>query len=213
MLALVGWGTAYAEPQPENDTSKLVDGGAVPFLLAPVAGMLVLDPALLERWDTRSVIATTAGVGLGAAMIATRDGSATYHVKGLAESAVTSTALTGVFDALSGKKSADTSGVFAVGTYGALYLRGHVLQHTRPAWQVAAYTAIGLGTIAIAGERMLHDGRDWTDVAIGGALGIASSTLFYLYQEQRFARRGEGSLKVAPTFTRGVPALSFVGTF
>ena len=53
---------------------------------------------------------------------------------------------------------------------------------------IAAYSAIGLGTMAIAAERGLHGGREWTYVAVGGALGIATSTLFYLYQDGRFVQ-------------------------
>ena len=197
----------------ETAATYLTDGGALPFLWAPLAGTLALDPDLISRWDTRSVIATGAGVGLGAGMFATHDGSAAFHVKGLAESAVTSATLTGAFDAMAGRRTGGSSGVFAVGTYGALYLHGHVLGSARPAWQIAAYSAIGLGAIAIAGERALHDGGDWTDVAIGGVIGTASSTLFYLYQERRFAKNGEARLELKPTFSHGVPALSFVGRF
>ena len=102
--------------------------------------------------------------------------------------------------------------MFAVGTYGALYLRGHVLRSVRPAWQVAAYSAIGRGAIAISAERARHDGSDWTDVAIGGVVGITTSALIYLYQEGRFSK-GRTPLKIVPTFSKGVPALSFVGRF
>jgi hypothetical protein len=196
----------------EATLTYLTDGGAVPFLWAPLAGTLALDPDLLARWDTTSVIATTAGTGLAAGMFATRDGSAPYHVKGLAESTVSSIALTGAFDALAGKRTSGSSSVFAVGTYGALYLRGHVLRGVRPAWQVAAYSAIGLGAIAISAERARHSGSDWADVAIGGAVGITTSTLFYLYQEGRFSKE-RLPLKIVPTFSKGVPALSFVGRF
>ena len=196
----------------EAAVTYLTDGGAVPLLWAPLAGTLALDPDLLARWDTTSVIATTAGTGLAAGMFATRDGSAPYHVKGLAESAMSSIAVTGAFDALTGKRTSGSSSVFAVGTYGALYLRGHVLHKARPAWQIAAYSAIGLGTIAISAERALHDGGDWADVAIGGAVGITSATLIYLYQEGRFSK-GRAPLKIVPTFSKGVPALSFVGRF
>src|SRR5438128_1836794 len=163
MFAVLAFGISEARAESPTE-GQLVDGGVLPFVVGPLARAPVLDPDLLERWDTPSVIATTAGVGLGAAMLPTRDGSASYHVKGLAESAVMSTTLTGVFDALSGKRTTGTSGVFAVGTYGALYLHGHVLARARPAWQIAAYTAIGLGTIAIAGERVVHDGRGCTDL-------------------------------------------------
>ena len=185
----------------------------MPLIWAPLAGSLVLDPDLVRTWDTPSIVSTTAGFGLAAGMIATRDGSAPYHVKGLVQSAVTSAALTSGFDAVSGKKTAGTSGAFAVGTYGALYLRSHVLHKVRPAWQIAAYSAIGIGTMAIAAERALQDGRDWSDIAIGGLLGTTTSTLLYLYQEHRFANRTDRSLKIAPTFSKGVPALSVVGTF
>lgn len=212
-LAMLAARPAIAEPEPAATATYLTDGGAVPFLWAPLAGTLALDPDLLSRWDTRSVIATGAGVGLATGMFAMGDGSAPFHVKGLAESAVTSATLTGAFDALVGKRTGGSSGVFAVGTYGALYLRGHVLRNTRPAWQIAAYSAIGLSAIAIATERALHEGGDWTDVAIGGVIGTASSTLFYLYQERRFAKDGEARLKLTPTFSHGVPALSFVGRF
>jgi len=214
-LLVAGLATpAAAEPiDGETTVRYLTDGGAVPFLWGPLAGTLALDPDLLTKWDTASVITTTAGSGLAAGMFAVRDGSAPYHVKGLAESTVSSIALTGAFDALAGKRTSGSSSVFAVGTYGALYLRGHVLRNARPAWQIAAYSAIGIGAIAISAERAFRDGSDWTDVAIGGAIGISTSTLFYLYQEGRFSNRGPHSLKIAPTFSKGVPALSFVGRF
>ena len=215
MCALLGGTATSATAEPIDGTSAityLTDGGALPFLWAPLAGTLALDPELLARWDRTSVITTSAGTGLAAAMFAAGDGSAPYHVKGLAESTMSSIAVTGAFDALAGKRTSGSSRVFAVGTYGALYLRGHVLRKARPAWQIAAYSAIGIGAIAIAAERARHDGTDWTDVAIGGVIGTTTSTLFYLYQERRFSK-GRVPLQIVPTFSKGVPALSFVGRF
>ena len=39
-------------------------------------------------------------------------------------------------------------------------------------------------------------------------IGIATSTLFYLYQERRFAKDGAAKLELRPTFSHGVPALT-----
>jgi membrane-associated phospholipid phosphatase len=158
-------------------------------------------------------------------MIAGGDDARYYHVKGLAESLATGVLVTGAIKVVVGRHRPDwdadsnTPGsrrsfpsghatqAFAIATYGILYLRGHVFDKLRgnsrlPWWEAATYGGIALGATALAGERVLHNRHHLSDVAIGGLLGTASSTLFYLYQEKRYdnhASREMKQLTVTPT--------------
>lgn len=235
----------------------LVDGGAIPFLWAPLAGRILLDKYAVPRdgspllfsddeggapkssWQIPGwAISSLGGVSV-IGMIASGDGSRAYHVKGLAESLSTGVLVTGLIktavgrhrpfwtadDNTSGSRRSFPSGhstqAFAIATYTILFLRGHVFDkyrgdRTLPWWEAAAYGGIALGATALAGERVIHNRHHLSDVVVGGLLGTATSSLFYLYQERRYDRHiadeSRKQLTVTPTQgTRGATVgLSFV---
>ena len=149
-------------------------------------------------WEVPSYAVAGLGVGLGLGILASGDESRWYHLKGLGESMMTSVFITGGLKDLFGRHRPDWSPTdedsgqrksfpsghstqaFVTATYAILYLHGHVFDSMRggdsmPWWEVATYAGIGVGAAALAGERVLHDRHNLSDVAVGGALGIASS--------------------------------------
>lgn len=223
------------------DLSYLYDGGAIPFLWAPLAGRLLLDKYTTPR-DTPLAFSSSEGgaaqadwqipgwgiTALGGAsaigMIAGGDKSRFYHVKGLAQSLATGVFLTGSTKVLVGRHRPDWSEernsdgsrrsfpsghatqAFAIATYTALYLRGHVFDKYRgnktlPWWEAATYGGIALGATALAGERVLHNRHHLTDVVVGGLVGTATSALFYWYQDSRYekGRRAEEMKQIVVT--------------
>jgi membrane-associated phospholipid phosphatase len=72
-------------------------------------------------------------------------------------------------------------------------------------WELATYAGIGRGATAIAGERVWHNRHNLSDVAVGGLLGTATSTLFYLYQDRRYddhaQKEGIKNLTITPSVT------------
>lgn len=225
----------------ELDLSYLYDGGAIPFLWAPLAGRILLDKYTTPRdtpfafsaseggaaspdWEIPGWGVTALGGVSAIGMIASGDKSRAYHVKGLAESLATGGFITGGVKVLVGRhrpdwsedvNSADSrrsfpSGhatqAFAIATYTALYLRGHVFDkyrgnRTLPWWEAVTYGGLALGASALAAERVLHNKHHLTDVAIGGLVGAGTSALFYWYQEKRYQNHRNAERKqlvVAP---------------
>lgn len=197
-------------------------------------------------WEIPGYAISGVGVSLGVAMLATGDSSRMYHVKGLGEALMTGVTVTGAIKVLVGRHRPDwvSDGVkndssrrsfpsghstqaFAIATYSILFLRQHVFDKHRgnsrlPWWEGATYAGIALGATALAGERVLHNRHHLSDVVIGGALGTATSTLFYMYQERRYrnhARKEEAtkeardSLQIAPSISAGGASVGFSGTF
>lgn len=213
----------------ELDLSYLIDGGAIPFIWAPLAGRLYLDMYTTPRdspmmfssseggadkadWEIPGYAVTALGGASALGMILSGDKSRMYHVKGLAQSLTTGVFMTGATKVLVGRHRPDwaaernTDGsrrsfpsghatqAFAIATYTALYLRGHVFDKYRgdkvlPWWEAATYTGIALGATALAGERVLHNRHHLTDVVVGGLVGTATSALFYWYQDSRYDRK------------------------
>ncbi len=240
------------EPRDTSSSlSYLVDGGALPFFWGALAGRLALDRWAKPResplffssseggaerssWEIPGYAITSVGVAFGGAMVLSGDASRMYHVKGLAESLMTGSLVTGLIKTTVGRHrpdwAADGSGgnnrsfpsghstqAFAIATYAALYLRHHVFDSRRgdarlPWWEAATYGGLFLGASAFAAERVLHNRHHLSDVMIGGALGTATSTLFYLYQDGRFsdakAREGLASLQVQPQVSSKSAGLS-----
>jgi hypothetical protein len=181
-----------------------------------------------SSWEVPGYAVTGLGVGLGLGMVLSGDDSRMYHVKGMAESLMTGCLVTGAIKTVVGRRRPDWSAdidsdssrrsfpsghstqAFAIATYAILYLRGHVFDTRRgdsvlPWWELAAYTGIGLGAAAVAGERVLHNRHNLSDVAIGGLLGTVSSSLFYYYQEGRYQdharKEGIKNLAITPSVT------------
>jgi len=179
--------------------------------------------------------------GLGAVsalgMIASGDRSRFYHVKGLAESLSTGVLVTGLLKVTFGRHRPDWSEggntpgsrrsfpsghatqAYAIAAYTALYLRGHVFDKLRgdrllPWWEVVTYGGIAAAATGLAGERVLHNRHHLSDVIVGGLLGTATSTLFYLYQDGRHAdheseRRKQLTLMPAQNGSGATVGLSF----
>jgi hypothetical protein len=181
-----------------------------------------------SSWEVPGYAVSGLGVGLGLGMVLSGDDSRMYHVKGVAESLMTGCLVTGVIKTIVGRHRPDwnpaidsdssrrsfpsghSTQAFAIATYAILYLRGHVFDTRRgdsvlPWWELAAYTGIGLGAAAVAGERVWHNRHNLSDVAIGGLLGTVSSSLFYYYQEGRYQDHANKetlkSLTITPTVT------------
>jgi membrane-associated phospholipid phosphatase len=183
--------------------------------------------ATKSSWEVPGYAVTGLGIATGGLMLLGGDDSRMYHVKGLAESLMTGCLVTGVVKTVIGRHRPDwtedssdsgrrsfpsghTTQAFAVATYAILYLRGHVFDSRRgdsklPWWELATYAGIGLGATAIAGERVWHNRHNLSDVAVGGLLGTATSTLFYLYQDRRYndhaQKEGIKNLTITPSVT------------
>jgi hypothetical protein len=210
----------------ELDLSYLYDGGAIPFLWAPLAGRILLDKYTTPRdtpygfssseggakhpdWEIPGWGVTALGGASAIGMVLGGDDSRFYHVKGLAEALSTGVFVTGGVKVLVGRHRPDwdedvnsagsrrsfpsghATQAFAIATYTSLYLRGHVFDKHRgdsilPWWEAATYGGIALTATALAAERVWHNKHHVSDVVIGGLIGSATSTLFYLYQDGRY---------------------------
>lgn len=160
--------------------------------------------------------AVTALAGVSAlGMIGSGDDARFYHVKGLAQALSTGVLVTGLVKIAVGRHRPDweertnspgsrrsfpsghSTQAFAIATYTILFLHGHVFDRLRgdstlPWWEAATYGSIALGAAAVAGERVIHNRHHLLDVSVGAALGTASSSLFYWYQNSRFTADREG---------------------
>ena len=177
--------------------------------------------------------ALTIGGGLVVGAIALGDDPARYHhAKGLAQSLATSGLVAVAGKRLFGRHRPDygsgsledgrrsfpsghSTRALATITYSALYLRKHGFDQWRepgtlPWWEVASYAGLGVLAVGLTGERVLHHRHHLSDVIVGGLIGVASSTLFFMYNESRYE-------KASTTVTRQLPAagpmLSFGGSF
>lgn len=221
-------------PAGELGPSYLLDGGAIPFLWAPLASRILLDTYATPRasplafgseggaekadWQMPGWGITGFG-GLSAlGMIASGDRARFYHVKGLAESLSTGVLVTGLIKVVVGRHRPDWSEdsntpssrrsfpsghatqAYAIATYTALYLRGHVFNKLRgdqllPWWEAVTYGGIATIATTLAAERVWHNRHHVSDVVIGGLLGTTASTLFYMYQDGRYDRHEAGRRK------------------
>jgi membrane-associated phospholipid phosphatase len=184
-------------------------------------------------WEIPGWGISALGGVLAAGMLGSGDSARAYHIKGLAESLATGVLVTAVIKVAVGRhrpdwnSEVDTPGsrrsfpsghatqAFAIATYAALFLRGHVFDRARgdrtlPWWEAATYGGLLLAAGGLAGERVLHDRHHLTDVAVGAVLGTASSSLFYWYQEGRHDDH-QREVSLTPQLSGGAPgmALSF----
>lgn len=238
------------------DASYLYDGGAIPFLWAPLAGRLLIDTyakpresplafssseggAIKSSWEVPGWAISGLGGVSAAGMLLSGDDSRSYHVKGIAEAISTGVLVTGIIKVTVGRHrpfwseddnstysrrsfpSGHSTQAWAIATYSILFLRGHVFDKHRgdsklPWWEAATYGGIALGASALSAERVLHNHHHLSDVVIGGLLGTASSSLFYMYQERRYrnhvADESKQQLSITPTHgARGATVgMSFV---
>lgn len=165
--------------------------------------------AAKAEWQTPGWAISALGGASALGMIASGDRSRFYHVKGLAQSLSTGVLVTAIVKVTFGRHRPDWSEdsntpgsrrsfpsghatqAYAIATYTALYLRGHVFDKLRgdrllPWWEAVTYGGIAAAATALAGERVWHNRHHLSDVVIGGLLGTTASTLFYIYQDGRY---------------------------
>ena len=76
--------------------------------------------------------------------------------------------------------SGHSTQAWAIATYSALYLRGHVFDKYRgdsvlPWYEALTYGGIAAGAAFVSGERVVHNRHHLSDVVIGGIVGGATS--------------------------------------
>ncbi len=165
-------------------------------------------------WEVPGWTLEVGAVAAGLTIALAGDDSRWDHVKGLAESVVTAKLLTVTLKNTFGRRRPDSTAedldpdarrsfpsghatnAFAIGTYSALYLREHVFDRARgrgslvTPGEALTYVGIAAGATALSLERMYHNRHHAIDVLVGGAVGTATATAVFLYQEHRFHRRG-----------------------
>ena len=164
------------------------------------------------EWEVPVWAISAAGVGTVAGIYASGDDSRFYHGKGLAQSMATTLLVTSLGKVAIGRRrpywsrdlkdpdaqrsfpSGHSSQAFAVATYSILFLRGHVFDDPTSTGAFAAYGGIGAAAFALAAERVIHRRHHPTDVLIGGLIGIASSLMFYRYQDWNYDEAREAAL-------------------
>ena len=234
-----------AEFRPALDIDYLWDGGAAPFVFGSLAVRIAAD-LWLEPPDEPRFFPATDGPALpisdtvpstvlgaygaaGVVLIALGDEpSRWHHVKGYAEAALTTSALTSLTKNFFGRRRphfpagedpdrkrsffsghASMSAVTTV--YVGLYLHEHIFpKYTgtgATVWKSAAWLALGGVLVGVPYSR-LHDNRHYlSDVVAGTAVGSGLALAFFIYQErrfdtdeQRFLHKRASSLSLVPDF-------------
>ncbi len=199
---------------------RWVEPRSTPMMFSPTEG-----GAPVASWEVPSTAVSAVAIGVGLGLVIGGDESKWFHLKGFGESIMSSQFVVGGLKATFGRHRPDWTAAdldpdqarsfpsghstlaFSTATYAALYLRDHVFdEETSTAVKVAAYAGLGLGASAIAGERVWHNRHNVLDVAVGAALGMVSSYLFYRFQEGRFEQDQEkGSIQnlvISPSVTK-----------
>ena len=193
-LVVLLTGVASAEEQVDRPVgglspSYLWDGGAIPFIWAPLAGRIALDTMTTPRntpyafngseggaekaeWQVPGwAISGTAGVSaLG--MVLSGDDSRYYHVKGLAQSLSTGVFVTGAIKVAVGRHRPDWSEDSNTPGSRRSFPSGHATQ----AFAIATYTGLYLRQHVFdkyRGNRTLP----WWEVAAYGGLALGATAL------------------------------------
>ena len=212
----------------ELNWSYLYDGGAIPFVWAP----LLMDRAIslwVDPRDSPLLFDTKEGgapsrkheevpgwhVSLGAAMlnayiaVADNHESRWFHVKGMAQSLLTSTFLTGLGKVTFGRHRPDydpeasgrgprqsfPSGHSTTAVAGTVYFGLYMYFHgfdrwrepgTRTWWEIATYAGLGALAVYVPYSRVLHNRHHPSDVLAGSLIGLSTSAIFYYWQERRY---------------------------
>ncbi|HEY4183342.1 MAG TPA: phosphatase PAP2 family protein [Kofleriaceae bacterium] len=182
--------TNAAPPAPEGehlDLSYLWDGGAVPFIWAPMLGRVAIDrywkpddePLLFSAteggaakssWEVPGAAVTGLGIGVGFAMIATGDESRFYHAKGMAETLMTGALLTGVLKLSFSRHRPDWTPETDKGGELMSFPSGHSTQ----GFAIATYAGLFLHDHVFAkyrGDRVLpwYEGLSYVGLAAGAS--------------------------------------------
>jgi hypothetical protein len=174
-----------------------------------------------REYEVPQLAITGGGLAIMGAMALGDDPSRGYHVKGMAESMATSGFVTTSAKVAFGRHRPDydpmtstnpddrksfpsghATRTFSVLTYTALYLRHHGFDQWRkpgtlPAWEVATYAGLGTLAIGLAGERVVRNRHNLTDVIAGAGLGTASSVAFFYWQEHQYKKRAHKKRRVS----------------
>lgn len=242
-------------PDPtELSWAYLYDGLAIPFVFgsALVAGGADrLPPRATPLWFSadeggeasnidQQIPPWAIGAG-GAAMVLTvatvPRRARWFHVKGMVEALLTTTAMTSVTKVVFGRHRPDyvegggrdesksffsghTSATFSATTYFGLYLSAHVFPELRgdstlPWWEVATYAALTTASLAVPYERVAQNRHHPADVAVGAFVGTATSALFFWIQQVRFedairSRNQQSSAVLVPALDGRGAALSWM---
>jgi membrane-associated phospholipid phosphatase len=166
-------------------------------------------------WEVPVWAVSAMGLGAATGIYASGDDASLYHGKGLAQSLATTLFLTNLGKVAIGRRrpywsrdlkdpdaqrsfpSGHSSQAFAIATYSILFLRGRVFDDPSSPGAFAAYGGIGAAAFALAAERVLHNRHHPTDVLIGGLIGIASSLVFYRYQDWNYDEAREAALTMS----------------
>ena len=171
------------------DWSFFWDGGAVPFLWAPMLGRLALDRyvhpddeplgfsaseggAPPSSWEVPGWSITAAGLGAGFAFLASGDASRWYHAKGIGESLMTGALLTGVLKKTFSRHRPDWSPELDSESERMSFSSGHATQ----AFAVGTYAILFLRRHVFdksRGDRLLP----WYEALTYGGIALASTTL------------------------------------
>ena len=195
LFIALGATSARAEEQvdrPEEgelSPSYLWDGGAIPFLWAPLAGRLLLDTYTSPRdtpyafddfeggatkadWQVPGWAISSLGGVSAVAMIASGDRSRFYHVKGLAQSLSTGVFMTGLVKVAFGRHRPDWSAESNTPGSRRSFPSGHATQ----AFAIATYTGLYLRDHVFdkyRGNKTLP----WWEAATYGGLLLGASAL------------------------------------
>ena len=165
------------------------------------------------------------------------DDSRWFHIKGMVESVLTTAALTEVAKNTFGRHrpnydpagtseddrksffSGHSSVTLAVTTYAGLYLHQHLFARFRRSGQALAWWE-PLPFAALAGlsfyfpyTRLDENQHHLSDVLTGGGVGIASSVIFYAYQERRFRKQRRSKTDVVLVPNLREPGISLLMSF
>ena len=236
----------------------LADGGAIPFLYGSAAVALGLrtfasppdEPLWFDAGEggaelkeetvpDLAMISFSAGSTFALTLMHTE--SRWYHVKGMAESIVTTAALTEIAKNAFGRHrphydpvtagdkkarksffSGHSSLTLATTTYAGLYLHKHVFARWRGEgkafawWEPIPLGALAAVSVWVPYTRVDDNMHHVSDVLVGAGVGMASSIAFYWWQERRFRRaRATGERERETTSPRAmvVPNLEHPGAW
>jgi hypothetical protein len=181
-----------------------------------------------REYEIPGISLTLGGVGIIGGILLGDDPSRFYHAKGMAESMATSGFVTCTSKLIFGRHRPDynpmTDGdegtrsfpsghsthAFSALTYTALYLRYHGFDQWRPAgtlpaWEVATYAGLGALGVGFAGERVMRNRHNLSDVVAGSLLGTASSVAFFYWQERQYRKAKQRNRDARPREMLGLP--------
>jgi membrane-associated phospholipid phosphatase len=184
-------------------------------------------------WQVPPLALTFTGLGVaGLFALASDDPSRWYHAKGLVEALATSSLVVSIAKPVFGRHRPDwtasttdltesesfpsghATNAFAIATYSALYLHGHVWRDEPFSLSHGlAYAGIFAGAALVDVERVYHDRHFTSDVIAGSILGSVTSLLIYRYQDARASGHRTHDWVIAPSIDGRASTLSLGGTF